>query len=141
MTAATMFAIAAVAAGCASAPTTHKNGDSGNTVTAADAQQANESLEYLLEKKVPGLVVLRGDGGSVALQIRGRSSFDGTDRPPLYILNGLPFDPGPGGVITGVSLNDIESVKVLKGAEAGLYGIDGANGVIVITTKLGAGKK
>jgi TonB-dependent SusC/RagA subfamily outer membrane receptor len=84
---------------------------------------------------VPGLLVTRAQDGGIALQVRGSSSFKGDDTPPLYVLNGLPFQPGPGGALTGINPHDIESIKVLKGAEAGLYGIEGANGVIVITTK------
>jgi TonB-dependent SusC/RagA subfamily outer membrane receptor len=49
----------------------------------------------------------------------------------------MPFRPGPDGALTGINPHDIESIRVLKGAEAGLYGIEGANGVIVITMKRG----
>ncbi len=110
--------------------------DSGSKVTTEDAQLANESIEHMLERKSPGLVVIpNGDG--VALQIRGSSQIDGSNAPPLYILNGLPFTPGQGGLVSGISINDIDTVKVLKGTQTAIYGIDGANGVIVITTKMG----
>ena len=108
---------------------------SGSTVTSSDLQDPHEPIESVLQKKVPGLIVTRTGDGGIALQIRGTSSYNGTETPPLYVLNGLPFQPGPGGVITGVDPHDIESIKVLKGASAGIYGIDGANGAIVITTK------
>jgi TonB-dependent starch-binding outer membrane protein SusC len=52
-------------------------------------------------------------------------------------VNGSPFAPGSGGVLSGINPEDIESIKLLRGADATLYGIDGANGVIVITTKRG----
>ena len=51
------------------------------------------------------------------------------------MLNGSPFAPGTGGVLSGINPEDIESIRFLRGADATLYGIDGANGVIVITTK------
>ena len=108
---------------------------SGPIVTSADLQDPHEPIESVIQKKVPGLIVTRSGDGGIALQIRGTSSYNGRETPPLYVLNGLPFHPGPGGVITGVDPHDIESIKVLKGASAGIYGIDGANGVIVITTK------
>ena len=108
---------------------------SGSMVTSADLQDPHEPIESVIQKKVPGLIVTRTGDGGIALQIRGTSSYNGTETPPLYILNGLPFQPGPGGLITGLDPHDIESIKVLKGASAGIYGIDGANGVIVITTK------
>jgi TonB-dependent SusC/RagA subfamily outer membrane receptor len=107
----------------------------GSTVTSEDFRDPNEPIESVLQRKVAGLVVTRTGDGGIALQIRGVSSFSGRESPPLYILNGLPFQPGPGGAITGVNPYDIESINVLKGAQAGIYGIDGANGVIVITTK------
>jgi TonB-dependent SusC/RagA subfamily outer membrane receptor len=104
-------------------------------VTSKDFQDPNESIEQVLQRKVPGVLVTRTGDGGIALQIRGVSSYNGAVTPPLYVLNGVTFHPGPGGALTGINPHDIESIKVLKGAEAGLYGIEGANGVIVITTK------
>jgi TonB-dependent SusC/RagA subfamily outer membrane receptor len=103
-------------------------------VTSKDLQDTNEPIEVVLQRKVPGVVVTRTGGGSIAVQIRGATSFS-TDARPLYVLNGVQFDPGPGGELTGINPYDIETIKVLKGADATLYGIQGANGVIVITTK------
>ncbi|HEV2642202.1 MAG TPA: TonB-dependent receptor plug domain-containing protein [Candidatus Elarobacter sp.] len=120
--------------GCASAPP-HGAPAAGSTVTSEDFQDPNESIEQVLQKKVPALLVTRTSNGGIALQIRGSSSYNGSATPPLYVLNGLPFQPGPDGALTGIDAHNIESIKVLKGAEAGLYGIQGANGVIVITTK------
>ena len=91
-------------------------------------------IETLIQRKVPGVTVSRvGDG--IALLIRGATGYDDRDRPPLYVLNGSPFTPGPGGVLSGVDPYEIATIKVLRGGDAALYGIDGANGVIVITTK------
>lgn len=104
-------------------------------VTSEDLKDRSESIESVLQKKVPGLLVIRTGDGGIALQIRGVSSFNGGETPPLYVLNGLTFQPGAEGALTDINPYDIESIKVLKGAEAGLYGIQGANGVIVITTK------
>ena len=87
----------------------------------------------VLQRKVPGLEVIR-EGNGIALKIRGQRSFVGDDAP-LYVLNGSPFVPGPDGALSGVDPNAIESIQVLKGAQAGIYGIQGLNGVIVITTK------
>ncbi len=125
-------------AACASV-TPLKEGDSSR-VTDNDVQLANESIEHMLERRAPGLQVVPSPEG-VVLQIRGNSQIDGALTPPLYILNGLPFTPGPGGLVTGLSISEIDTVKVLKGAQAAMYGIDGANGVIVITTKQGASRR
>jgi TonB-dependent SusC/RagA subfamily outer membrane receptor len=105
-------------------------------VTSADLRNPNEPIEQVLQRKVPGLQVTR-IGGEIALQIRGTTSYNGKQSPPMYVLNGLRFSPGPGGVLTGINPEDIETVKILRGADATIYGMDGANGVIVITTKKG----
>ena len=110
---------------------------SGATVTGEDIRNSNESIEVALQKKVPGLVITRTSDGGIALQIRGKSSIAGQDQPPLYVMDGLPFHPGPDGALTGINPADIASIKLLRGAETNIYGIDGANGVILITTKRG----
>ena len=125
---------AGLVAGCKAAQTRPAPGTEPS-VTSADLQDPNDPIENVLQKKVPGLIVTRTGDGGIALQIRGTSSYNGTETPPLYVLNGMPFQPGPGGALTGVDPREIESIKVLKGAAAGIYGIDGANGAIVITTK------
>jgi TonB-dependent SusC/RagA subfamily outer membrane receptor len=121
--------------GCAAAQPRPES-DEATKVSTEDALLSNESIEHMLERKSPGLVVVQ-NGEGVQLQIRGNSQIDGQNLPPLYILNGLPFTPGPGGLVSGININDIDTVKVLKGVNAAIYGIDGANGVIVITTKQG----
>jgi TonB-dependent SusC/RagA subfamily outer membrane receptor len=84
---------------------------------------------------VPGVLVTRAADGSLALQIRGPSSFYGGNEP-LFVIDDMPFTPGPGGALTGVNPHDVESIRVLKDpAETGRYGVRGANGVILVTTK------
>jgi len=104
-------------------------------LTAEDIENnPSEPIEKLLQAKTPGLSITRAEDGSLVVLIRGSHSFVGTDAP-LYVLDGMPFEPGPGGVISGVDPRTIESIKVFKGSEAVLYGIRGMNGVIAITTK------
>ena len=123
-------------AACA-AGNTQRDPSTRGTVTSEDLQNPNEPIEVTLQKKVPGLVVTRTAEGEIALEIRGGSSFRGADSPPLWILDGQPFSPGSGGALSGVNPQSIESIRILRSAEAGLYGSQGANGVIVITTKRG----
>ena len=131
-----------LACSIACAPARSKPAPAPNAaVTSEDLRNTDEPIEVVLQRKVPGLVVRRTGSGEIALQVRGATAFPGEDASPLFILNGLPFRPGSGGVLTGVNPSDIETIKVLKGAEAGIYGIDGANGVIVITTKTGPKSK
>jgi TonB-dependent SusC/RagA subfamily outer membrane receptor len=124
-----------VAAGCASSNTKREPRAKG-TVTAAEIERnSGESIEKTLQDKVPGLIVTRTADGGIALQIRGGSSIMGSNAP-LYVVDGSPMQPGPGGALTGINPHDIETIKVLKDpADTGIYGMRGTNGVIEITTK------
>jgi TonB-dependent SusC/RagA subfamily outer membrane receptor len=127
--------LVALASACASSQTSPPSERA--TVTAAD-HDPNEPIERVLQRKNPGLRVSRTPDGSLAFQVRGTSSYTSRDTPPLFVVNGTPVKGGPGGELVGVDPNEIDTVKVLSPAEAGVYGIEGANGVIVITTKRGA---
>lgn len=68
--------------------------------------------------------------------IRGINSINASTEP-LYIVDGMPYN----GPINMINSFDIESVKVLKDpSETSIYGMRGANGVVVITTKKGGSK-
>lgn len=127
--------LAGTAAACASGPA-REDQEPGTLVTRRDlAQYPGEPLARVLERKVHGVVVTRTEGGALALHIRGATSLDGTHRFPLYILNGLPIVSSPDGAVPDVDPFHIESIRVLRGSETAVYGMDGANGVILITTK------
>ena len=80
-----------------------------------------------LAPSVSGSSTLPGTNNS------GVNSFGNTGSNPLYVIDGTPSDP------TGVIMDNVESITVLKGASAtALYGNRAANGVVVITTKRGA---
>ncbi|HEY7567305.1 MAG TPA: TonB-dependent receptor plug domain-containing protein [Gemmatimonadaceae bacterium] len=95
-----------------------------------------ETVEDVFRASSPGLRITRTSNGGIAVQlVRGPSSFYSSNEP-LYIIDGMPFQPGPGGALNGVNPHDIASIKVLKDpADTSVYGMRGANGVIVITTK------
>ena len=98
-------------------------------------EATSEPIEKVLQEKVPGVLITRTSDGGIAVQIRGASSFYGSNQP-LYVIDDMPMQPGPGGALTGVNPYDIESIQVLKSpADTGVYGMRGANGVIVIKTK------
>ncbi|MFN3316466.1 MAG: TonB-dependent receptor plug domain-containing protein, partial [Raineya sp.] len=70
--------------------------------------------------------------------IRGIGSLN-SSTDPLYIVDGIPVDPGFFGTLNP---NDFESMTVLKdGPAVAIYGSRGANGVIVVTTKKGVKDK
>lgn len=128
-----------VATGCASkggsVPNTQTT-DARQGVTAQDAQRTpTESVEKMLEGRFPGVVVQRSPEGGLMIRISGASSLYGSNAP-LYVIDGVPVEPGPNGDLTGINPYDIQSIRVLKDpANTSMYGVRGANGVIVIKTK------
>jgi TonB-linked SusC/RagA family outer membrane protein len=140
-------------------------GFSQQTVTGADvAQTGRENFINGLQGRVAGVEVTSSSGvpgASSSITIRGVSSISSSNQP-LMVIDGLPMDnktlntgvlasdaPGSTTAFSNRGLDftnrsadiapeDIESMVVLKGPEASaLYGIDAANGAIVITTKRG----
>jgi TonB-dependent SusC/RagA subfamily outer membrane receptor len=108
-----------------------------STVTAEEIERktSGQPIAKVLEGRVSGVIVEQAAGGGIAVRIRGVSSFYGGNEP-LYVVDGVPFNPGPNGALTGLNPHDIESIQVLKNpADTGIYGMRGANGVIVIKTK------
>ncbi len=92
----------------------------------------------MLQGQIPGLRVNQGTGqpGSegASFRIRGQGTFSGAGSDPLVLINGVE------GSITNLDPSMIESVSVLKdAASASIYGARAANGVILVTTKQGAG--
>ena len=92
-------------------------------------------LEELLNR-VPGVTVIRVSGGEYSVRIRGSQSFHGSNEP-LFVVDGVPLTAFRGGmsVVAGIPPGDIARIDVLKDAAAAIYGSQGANGVILITTK------
>lgn len=95
-----------------------------------------------IQGRVAGVDITRTSGaaGSGAnITIRGNKSIAPPDQMsqrngPLYIIDGFQ-----GGDISALNTNDIESIEVLKDASStAIYGAQGANGVIIVTTKKGA---
>lgn len=142
------------------------------TVTAeAISEQPVSNPLAALEGRVPGMIVSQTSGlpgGAFTVQVRGRTSLDQTitSDQPLFIIDGVPLaapnnfinqmesalgtpgiDPNlshPGGASPFNSINpqDIESIEVLKDADAtAIYGSRGASGVVLITTKKGSAGK
>ncbi|HSK11652.1 MAG TPA: SusC/RagA family TonB-linked outer membrane protein, partial [Phnomibacter sp.] len=94
-----------------------------------------------LQGRSPGLLMRAQSGqpgNSGSIIIRGRATFGGaTD--PLFIVDGLRI---AGADFSQINPNDILNITVLKDAVAtSIYGSQGANGVVVVTTKRGASGK
>ena len=101
--------------------------------------------------KVAGVQVTQTNGkveSGFNFRIRGQASISASSQP-LYVLDGIPlitYNESSNGAATNplitLSPNEIESIDILKDASAAsIYGAQGANGVVIITTKKGkAGK-
>lgn len=105
-------------------------------ITGEDIRRTpTEPVEYLLMARFPGVEASRAPDGSIAIRIRGTSTILGSTAP-LYVVDGIPVQPGPDGGLPGINPYDIESIEVLKdAASTSMYGVRGANGVIVIKIK------
>src|SRR5258705_11386438 len=113
-----------------------------------------------LQGKVAGVNITNASGGagaSVNINIRGVSSFTGSNQP-LFVIDGIPVindldrtNSGPNGTLgdnqpanraLDIDMNNVESVNILKGpAAAALYGSRASAGAIIITTKKGGSAK
>ncbi|WP_315822922.1 TonB-dependent receptor plug domain-containing protein [Paraflavitalea speifideaquila] len=102
-------------------------------ITAAN----NPNLAGALTGKIAGLVVTNVNSSVQAntrVVLRGNRSITGNNQA-LIVLDGVPV---PNSTLDYLNPNDIESVNTLKGGQAAtLYGSDGVNGAVVITTKRG----
>ena len=81
----------------------------------------------LLAGRVAGVQVV-GSGMNASVYIRGNRT------EPLFVLDGMPVDKG---MIANLNTFDVESIDVLKGASAAIFGSRGGGGVISILTKRG----
>lgn len=138
-----------------------KLGYSVQDIKGADvAQSQRTNFLNSLQGRVAGARITSSSGApgsSSQIVLRGISSIEG-DNQPLFVVDGIPvsnntLNTGTGGVGISDTQNrysdnsnrggdinpdDIESITILKGAEAAaLYGIDAGNGAIIITTKKG----
>ncbi len=91
-----------------------------------------QNIESILQGRAAGVTVTTNSGAPgkpAEINIRGISSINGS--PPLWVVDGVP-------TTGGVNPQDIESIEILKDASStAIYGTDGANGVILVTTKSG----
>lgn len=104
------------------------------------------SPQELIQNKVAGVQIVDNNepGGGLSIRIRGATSVNASSEP-LYVIDGIPLagGAGTGGTLGRDALNflnpqDIESITVLRDASAAaIYGANGANGVVIITTKGG----
>lgn len=114
------------------------------------AEVRSVNVANMLQGKVAGVQIAQsssGTGGSTRVVMRGLNSLSGNNQP-LWIVDGIPVDDSYNGsfsewggsdiagAASEINPDDIESISVLKGANAAaLYGSRAQSGAIVITTK------
>jgi TonB-dependent starch-binding outer membrane protein SusC len=91
------------------------------------------SMERLLRGRVAGLQVIRRPGGEVVLRIRGMTAASGSAGPHV-VIDGTASSARD---LLGLSPEVVSRIDVLKDASAAVYGLRGANGVILVTTRRG----
>lgn len=96
-----------------------------------------------LSSKVAGLRINATDlttgktDPGIQIRLRGTRSLNRSKNDPIYVVDGVPLPD-----ITRINPNDIQNITVLKGANAAaLYGSEGVNGAIMITTKSGRAER
>lgn len=105
-------------------------------VTSKEIERSpTEPVEKHLMARFPGVWVTTNPDGTIGIRIRGTTTVHG-HQEPLYVIDGIPVEPGPNGSLSGINPRDIASIQVLKNAiDTALYGTRGANGVILIKLK------
>jgi TonB-dependent starch-binding outer membrane protein SusC len=103
-------------------------------VTNDDINQNQSRIEQSIQGKTAGVNIMQesgSPGGNLTIRIRGTGSNKNSN--PLFIVDGMRT-----GGMEYLNPEDIESIEVLKdAASAAIYGAEGANGVVLITTKSG----
>ena len=115
-----------------------KRSNISGSVSTVRAEEISERpilrVEQALQGRTAGVHVAQSSGSpgsGLTVRVRGVGTINNSD--PLYIVDGMPVEG-----LDYLNPNDIESINVLKdAASAAIYGSRGANGVVLITTKLG----
>lgn len=105
-----------------------------------------------MQGRIAGVDIIQDSGSPTSgfrVKIRGQNSLRATGNDPLYVIDGVPYSTetigsnntstalaAPASPLTNINPSDIESIEVLKDADAtAIYGSRGANGVVLVTTR------
>lgn len=102
-------------------------------------QSPTANISNALVGRVPGISSVQSSGepghDATTIRIRGISTLNSTGLDPLIVIDGIQSTSA---MFNALDANEIESISVLKDASStAVYGVQGANGVIIITTKKG----
>ena len=128
-------------------------------ITAKDIEnQPVTNFLATMQGRMAGVDIIQSSGiagSGFEIKIRGQNSLRADGNAPLYIIDGVPYSSEALGVgytntvmnmpsspLANINPGDIESIEVLKDADAtAIYGSRGANGVVLVTTKKGKSGK
>lgn len=114
-----------------------------------DKADISGSLDQLLQGAAAGVSIVNNSsapGAGLSIRVRGVTSLNSSSEP-LYVVDGMVMTEAVSGSVSsdmdeetngllGINPQDIASIEILKDASAtAIYGADGANGVVLITTK------
>lgn len=125
-----VLSISFLFAACSSVGSVAEKGRPEDSVS-DDMNYYRNLADYLAN--VPGVLV-QGSGNNAYVTIRGFSSFNASNEP-LYVIDGTSVGNSYKEANSMLDPTYIDYVQVLKGPDATLYGVRGANGVIVIATR------
>ncbi len=126
---------------------TQKKSDMTGSVTSIPKERLSKlpvsNVLQAIQGAAAGVTITQSSaipGDSPTALVRGRNSIN-ADSGPYIVVDGVPISKA-GGTLNDINPNDIESIEILKDASAvAIYGTNGANGVILVTTKRGSSGK
>ncbi|MDX1640180.1 MAG: TonB-dependent receptor plug domain-containing protein [Balneolaceae bacterium] len=128
-----LMSLSLLFAGCGSANNTAGNNNNARPEGSVsdDHDRFTSLADYL--RRVPGVSV-SGSGENASISVRGINSFN-LSNSPLYVVDGQAVGNSYNQANRMVDPRYIDYVRVLKGPDASIYGVRGANGVIEIVTR------
>jgi TonB-linked SusC/RagA family outer membrane protein len=122
---------------------TQKRSDITGSVTSVPKDRFSKlpvtNVLQAVQGVAPGITITQGSsvpGSTPVAQVRGQNSIN-ANSGPYVVVDGIPLSK-TGGSLNDINPNDIESMEILKDASAvAIYGTNGSQGVILITTKRG----
>jgi TonB-dependent SusC/RagA subfamily outer membrane receptor len=102
----------------------------GASLERNELNQNATSMVELIQGRLPGVEVRTDARGRLTLRIRGRTSV--TDESALIVVDGVESTTN---ALLAMNPHNVERIEVLKDGSAAIYGVRGANGVLLITTR------
>jgi len=104
----------------------------GKNATKVDISQGTDLTAFI--RRLPGVTV-RGDGPSATIRVRGNNPFI-SSADPLFVVDGVILGNNYDQLYSAVDVMQVDRVRVLKDiGDLSMYGVQGANGVIVVELK------